>query len=188
MAISLKLAAPPSDEEILELSERNPGYQFERTTSGELIVTPTGSAGGRRDLLVSTQLHNWAEADGSGLAFGASAGFHLPDGSLLSPDASWVTLERWEALTPKQQEDFAPLCPDAVFEVRSRTDSVSGLRKKLEVYLVNGARLAVLIDPERRAVEIFAPNHSPEVLESARSVSCDPVLPGFTLDLEPIFS
>ncbi|MGQ0548198.1 MAG: Uma2 family endonuclease [Armatimonadota bacterium] len=188
MAISLKLAAPPSDEEILELSERNPAYQFERTAAGELIVTPTGSAGGRRDLALSAQLDTWAEADGRGVAFGSSTGFRLPDGSLLSPDASWVRRERWEALTVEQQEDFAPLCPDAVFEILSRSDTLSDLRKKIRVYLANGAHLAVLIDPQRRAVEIYAPAREPQILDSPESVSFDPVLPGFTLTLGRIFS
>jgi Uma2 family endonuclease len=64
----------------------------------------------------------------------------------------------------------------------------TNLSVKMRAYVANGARLAVLIDPERRAVEVFVPNRPPEVLEPARSVSCDPVLPGFTLDLRPIFA
>lgn len=188
MAISLKLAAPPSDEELLELSERNPGYQFERTAAGELVVTHTGTEAGRQEAEVLGQLYQWAKADGRGVAFGPSTGFHMPDGALLSPDASWVRRDRWEALTASQQQDYAPLCPDAVFEVASPSDRLTHLRRKMQSYLANGASLAVLVDPGRRAIEIFKPDRAPEVLESVRSVSCDPVLPGFTLDLEPVFS
>src|SRR3990172_1988537 len=104
VAISLKLVAPPTDEEIRELSRRNPGLQFERSTAGELVVTPTSGRGGRRELIVGSQLDHWAEADGGGFAFGPSTGFRLPDGSLLSPDASWVRRDRWEALSPEQQD------------------------------------------------------------------------------------
>lgn len=149
MAISLKLSGPPSDEEILELSQRNPGYEFERTVAGELVVTPMGSAGGRRDAVLVAQLYTWAEADSTGVAFGSSTGFHLPDGSLLVPDGSWVRGVRWEALSAKEQEEFAPLCPDAVFEILSATDAPSNLRKKVRAYLKNGAQLVVLIDPQR---------------------------------------
>lgn len=188
MAISLKLAAPPSDEEILELSERNPGYEFERTAAGELVVTPTGSAGGRRDALLVTQLCTWAEADSTGLAFGSSTGFHLPDGSLLVPDASWVRGVRWEALSSKEQEGFAPLCPDAVFEILSATDALSNLRRKMRAYLANGARLAVLIDPQRLTVEVYVSSREPQILDSPELVSFDPLLPGFTLNLGRIFS
>ncbi|MGH2376455.1 MAG: Uma2 family endonuclease [bacterium] len=188
MAISLKLAAAPSDEEVLEISARNPGYQFERSAGGELIVTPTGTEAGRQEGEVFGQLYQWAKADGRGVAFGPSTGFHMPDGALLSPDASWVRRDRWQALTASQQQDYAPLCPDAVFEVASPSDSLAHLRRKMRSYLANGTRLAVLVDPNRRAVEIYVPDRDPKVLDSARAVSLDPVLPGFTLDLEPIFS
>ncbi len=188
MAISLKLAAPPSDEEILELSQRNPGYEFERTAAGELVVTPTGSEGGRRDASLVAQLYTWAEADSTGVVFGSSTGFHLRDGSLLVPDASWVRGVRWEALSSIEQDGFAPLCPDAVFEILSATDALSSLRKKMRVYLANGAMLAVLIDPRRRTVEVYALNRETQVLDSPELVSFDPVLPSFTLDLRRIYS
>ncbi|MDR7521910.1 MAG: Uma2 family endonuclease [Armatimonadota bacterium] len=188
MSVSLKMKAPPTDEELRELSDRNPGYQFERSAAGELIVTPTGSKAGRRELLLGVQLARWAEADGRGLAFGPSAGFRLPDGSVLSPDASWVRRDRWDSLEAGAQEGFAPLCPDAVFECASRSDELPGLRAKLQVYLANGARLAVLVDPYRRAVEIFEPGRTPRVVEQARSVAFPSVLSGFVLDLEPIFA
>jgi len=188
VAISLKLSAPPSDEEILELSQRNPGYEFERTVAGELVVTPTGSAGGRRDASLVAQLYTWAEADSTGVAFGSSTGFHLPDGSLLVPDASWLRRESWEALSPDEREEFSRLCPDAVFEILSRTDSLANLQRKMRAYLANGAHLAVLIDPQRRTVEIYAPSRGPQILSSPESASFDPVLPGFTLNLGRIFS
>ena len=56
MAMPLKAVRPVTDEELLELSERNPGYQFERTADGDLIVTPTGGklAGGRTNLVGSS--------------------------------------------------------------------------------------------------------------------------------------
>ncbi|MGH2405156.1 MAG: Uma2 family endonuclease [bacterium] len=187
MAISLKLAAPPSDEEILKLSERNPGYQFERTDAGELVVTAVGAESGWRELELGAQLRNWAVEDSRGIAFSPSTGFHLSDGSLLLPDASWLRRDRWEALTAEQRRGLAPLCPEAVFEIVSPSDSLASLRRKMRSYLANGARLAVLVDPERRAVEIYAPDREPQILDSPQSVSFDPVLPGFTLDLERIF-
>ena len=188
MALSLKLPAPPSDEEIVEISRRNPGFKFERSAAGELLVTPTGGQAGRQELELCRQLGNWAREHSGGVAFSPSTGFRMPDGALFLPDASWVRRDRWDALTAGQQRGIGAFCPDAVFEVRSWSDGLADLRAKMRSYVVNGARLAVLIDPERRAVEIYAPDRDPRVLESARSVSCDPVLPGFILDLEAIFS
>jgi Uma2 family endonuclease len=83
--------------------------------------------------------------------------------------------------------DFARLCPDAVFEIRSPSNTVAELRSKMAAHIANGARLAVLIDPERRAVEVYAPSEQTRVIDSVSSLSCDPVLPGFVLELESIF-
>ncbi len=185
MAINLRLAAPPDDDEILELSRRNPGLQFERSAEGELIVTPAGSRSGRRGAALALQLGRWAERAG-GVVFDSSAGFHLPDGSLLSPDASWMPQERWEALTPEQQDSYAPLCPDAVFEIASKSDTLARLRAKMRAYLANGARLAVLIDPHGQVVEVYRPGRDVEAFESPRLVLLDPVLPGFVLDPLPL--
>ncbi|MGQ0550446.1 MAG: Uma2 family endonuclease [Armatimonadota bacterium] len=186
MAISLRLAAPPSDAEIAELSQRNPGFQFERNAAGELIVTPASSEGGRREAVLVAQLSRWAD-DHGGVVFGPSAGFRLPDGSLFAPDASWMPKARWGSLTPEQRDDFARLCPDAVFEVASKSDTVKDLRAKMRTYLANGARLAVLVDPQHQAVEVYLPDRDVQVSGSSALVPLDPVLPGFVLDPAPIF-
>jgi Uma2 family endonuclease len=187
MAISLRLAAPPDDAEILDLANRNPGFRFERSAAGELIVTPTGGEGARHDLALGYQLYGWAETDRTGVAFGSAAGFRLPDGSLLSPDASWIRRERWEALSPRERQGFPPLCPDAVFEIASESDSLPGLRQKMRTYLANGARLAVLIDPQTRTVEVYMPDRDALVYDAPQAVPLDPILSGFVVDLGPIF-
>ncbi|MBX6378166.1 MAG: Uma2 family endonuclease, partial [Clostridia bacterium] len=105
----------------------------------------------------------------------------------LSPDASWVRRERWEALTPEEQEGFVPLCPDAVFEVRSPSNTLAELREKMRAYLANGARIAVLVDPYERAVEVYRPGREPERHDKPAHVAFDPELPGFALDLGPVF-
>jgi Uma2 family endonuclease len=187
VAISFRPLAPPSDTELFELGRRNPGFQFERSPAGDLVVTPTGSETARHELELGAQLHRWAARDGSGVAFSPSAGFRLPDGSVLSPDASWIRRERWLALSAMERQGFAPVCPDAVFEIVSHTDALTDLRKKMPAYLANGARLALLIDPGRQAVELYLPDRDVRIFESSESVSLDPVLPGFVLLLQPIF-
>jgi len=188
MAITLKPARPVTDDELLELSERNPGYQFERSANGELIVTPTGSEGGLWEAEVGRQLGNWAERDGRGLAFSSSTGFRLPDGAVHAPDASWVRRERWEAIPRAERRKFAPLCPEAVFEIRSENQTVAEMRQKVSVYLANGAQIAVLVDPDARTVEIYRPGREPEAYRDRASVALDPELPRFVLNLEPIFA
>jgi Uma2 family endonuclease len=186
MALNLKLRIIPTDEDILGLSRENPGYRFERTASGALVVTPTGSESGRRTAEMVVQLGGWNRVHRTGVVFDSSTRFQLPDGSLLSPDASWVRRDRWEALTMQQREGFAPLCPDVVFEIRSESDRVSDLRAKMQSYLVNGARLGFLIDPQERTASVYRPQLEPSVLPSPKKLPLDPELPGFVLDFESI--
>lgn len=187
MAIKLDLLRVVTDEEVLWLSERNPGYQFERTADGRLVLSPTGGRSGKRSAELVGQLRDWNRRTGSGLVFDSSTGFRLADGSLISPDASWLARGRWEELSPEEQEGFVPLCPDVVFEVRSQHQRLEELRGKMEVYLRNGAQVGVLVDPYARVVEVHRPERDPEVYPNAACVALDPELPGFALQLQPVF-
>jgi Uma2 family endonuclease len=139
---------------------------------------------GRRNAALTGRLANWAEADGRGVGFDSSAGFTLPNGAIRSPDVSWIARHRWEALSREQQRGFAPLCPDFVAELRSKSDLKPTLRKKMREYIRQGARLGWLIDLVDDTVEIFRPDRPVEVLERPATLSGEDVLPGFVLDLK----
>jgi Uma2 family endonuclease len=188
MAITIREPRAIDDQALLELSQLNPGYQFERDSQGRLVVSPpTGAQSGRRSAGILSQLHEWARKNHSGPVFDSSTGFSLPDGSLRCPDASWVRSEQWHKLTPEQREEFPRLCPDAVFEVRSRSDDVSELRLKMQSYIENGARLAVFVDPYDKKVEVYRPGRSAEEARYDK-VALEPELPGFELDLTALDS
>lgn len=194
MPIAIRPAHPVNDDEIVELSRRNPTLRFERTPQGALIVAPLiGSAGSSRNMELALQLAGWNARTRLGRAFDSSGGFSLPTSALYAPDASWVAQERWEMLTLEQREGFAPLCPDAVFELRSKSDRHVRLLRKLVHYVDAGAKLAVLIDPYQRTVHaLFGGSHEVHVFRdpgTLRFVSPDglEVLPGFELDAKAIF-
>ena len=81
-------------------------------------MTPVGGIGGTHEKYVTIQFGKWAEVNRTGMDFGSNTGFNLPDGSCLSPDTAWITLERWNSLTLEEQEGYPPLCPDFLIEVR----------------------------------------------------------------------
>ena len=167
----------------------NDPLRIELDENGELIVmTPSGSEGGSLEGGVIAELYVWARQDGRGKAFGSSAGFRLADGSMRAPDAAWMSLRSWSALTPEQQESFAPICPEFVIEVRSRRDSLRELQTKMRMWTANGAELAWLIDPQRKVVEVYRPGEEPEVHEQPTSVHGSGPVAGFELVLERIWS
>jgi Uma2 family endonuclease len=175
-----------TEEELRRLSEANPGYQFERLGDGRVLVSSTGGESGRRSAELLRQLAEWNRKEGRGVVLDASTGFRLPDGSVLSPDAAFVPRQAWEALTLEEREGFLPLAPLAAFEVRSLSQAPGELREKMGLYLANGVRLGVLIDPYARRVEVYRPE-GVQVWEEPEKVPLDPELPGFLLELPPLW-
>jgi Uma2 family endonuclease len=176
-----------SDEQFYQLCQANRDVKFERTAKGELIVMPpTGGETGKKSGDIFGELWLWNRQQKLGVAFDSSTGFKLPKGADRSPDAAWVRLERWEALTLEQRQKFPPLAPDFVVELRSATDELKPLQDKMQEYIDNGVRLGWLIDPHNQRVEIYRPEQDVEVLHSPISLSGEDVLPGFVLDLSQI--
>jgi Uma2 family endonuclease len=172
-----------TDEQFYQLCHDNPELRLELTAQGELVImSPTGSKTGWRNSKINQRLANWAEANGTGMAFDSSTGFTLPNGAKRSPDAAWVRRQAWEALTDEQQEEFAPICPAFVIELRSPKDSLASLQEKMNEYVENGAELGWLFDPKNKRVYVYRPNQPVECLENPSLVSGEPVLPGFEFD------
>ncbi len=194
---TLKLNVPPAvgmtDEQFYQLCLANKERRLELTAGGELnIIPPTGGETGIRNSDLNLQLGLWNRQTKLGKVFDSSTEFRLPNGAKRSPDASWVKLERWEALSREDRQRFPPLCPDFVIELRSKTDSLDELRAKMREYRDNNARLGWLIDPQTPLVEIYRPNRDVETINFSfnepPTVSGEDVLPGFVLDLNPILN
>jgi Uma2 family endonuclease len=66
-------------------------------------MPPTGGETSNRNAGLTAQIWVWNEQTQLGKVFDSSGGFKLPNGADRSPDASWVKLERWNALTPEQK-------------------------------------------------------------------------------------
>ena len=137
------LTAPPmTDEEFAGFCSDHPDLQFEMTAEGELIVmAATFSLTGARNSRINRQLGNWADLDGRGVVNDSSTGYVLPNGARRSPDASWVSKDQIQKLSPESLQGFWPLCPPFVIELKSESDRLRTLRAKMREYLANGAEL-----------------------------------------------
>ncbi|MEG4498159.1 Uma2 family endonuclease [Microcoleus sp. F10-C6] len=177
-----------TDEQFFQLCQENENIRLERTAKGELIIiSPAGGETSSSNAGLTAQIWIWNQQNRLGKVFDSSGGFKLPNGADRSPDASWVKLERWDALTPEQQKKFPPICPDFVVELMSPSDSLKETQDKMKEYRDNGAVLGWLINRKSRQVEIYRQNQEVEVLESPAAVSGEDVLPGFILNLESIW-
>jgi Uma2 family endonuclease len=188
LTVNLPAIAPMTHAQFYEFCLANRDLRIERTANGEVVIMPPAfSDTGNRNIKISQQLANWADQDGTGESFDSSSGFTLPNGATRSPDAAWIQLERWNALTEEQKASFAPICPDFVIELRSSSDTLTSLQAKMTEYIANGARLGWLIDRKNRSVHLYRPNREPEILEAPEIMSGDPELPGFVLQMAKIW-
>jgi Uma2 family endonuclease len=175
-------------EEFEKLCQDNPDRSFELTATGELIVmAPVGGESGNSELELGGELFVWNRQTRLGKIFSSSTVFVLPNGAQRSPDAAWVELSRWEALTSEQRTKFPPLAPDFVIELRSATDRLPPLREKMEEYRSNGVRLGLLINPKNKQVEIYRSGQEPEIRVSPTAIDCSEVMPGFILSMSEIW-
>ena len=165
---------------------------LELAADGRVIaMTPTGSETGARNSELLFQLKLYTNRVGGWKVFDSSSGFRLPDGSVVSPDASLIRLDRWQALSADERRSFAPLCPDLVVELASPSDEgprgVSALRAKMAAYQANGARLGWLLLPHEQAVEAWPTSAPPKRLEQLQVLEATPDFPGLSLQLAEIW-
>ncbi len=174
-----------TDEQFERLCLDNPDLRIEMSANGELIIMPPAfGATGARNFDLVVQLGIWNRQFKLGRAFDSSTGYILPDRSKLSPDVSWIESSR---LVDIDLNQFIPIAPDFVIELRSSTDRLPPLRQKMQTYQTNGVRLGWLINPQDREIEIYRLGQAAETITSPTMLSGEDVLPGFSLELATIW-
>ena len=178
-----------TDEQFFKFCQINRDLRIERNKYGEIsIMSPTGGTTGNRSGSIFGELYIWSNQDGTGICFDSSTGFKLSTGADRSPDAAWMKLERWNSLSEEQQEKFVPICPDFVVELRSPSDNLKPLQEKMAEYMSEpGIQLGWLIDRKNRKVYVYRPGLPEECLDNPATVSGDPVLPGFILNMSKVW-
>lgn len=188
LTLNLNPIVKLTDEQFFQLCQENENIRLERTAKGELIImSPAGGETSNSNAGLTAQIWIWNEQNKLGKVFDSSGGFKLPNGANRAPDAAWVILERWNALTSEQKKKFPPICPDFVVELMSPSDSLKETQDKMKEYRDNGARLGWLINRKSRQVEIYRQGAEVEVRSSPATLSGEDVLPGFVLSLESIW-
>ena len=174
-----------TDEQFYSLCHNNPDLNIERNVQDVVILLPPASGNsGIWEMELGGELGIWNRQSGLGKVFSSSTLFQLPGGGDRSPDAAWVELSRWQALTAEQQQKFPPIAPDFVIELRSRTDNLETLQEKMQEYMDSGIRLGWMFNPQDQEVEIYLQEQEKEVVSLPAKLSGEDVLPGFVLDCE----
>ena len=185
MPVTLKMGDLMSEEEFFQFCQMNDTLEFERDSQGNIILmSPTGSFTGEFNSRILIELGIWNKENYLGTTFDSSTGFTLPNGAVRSPDVSWVKSEKWKLITENQKEGFAPICPDFIVEIRSKSDGLKYLQNKMEEYISNGTQFGWLIDRFEEKVYVYRANGEIIIHDTLNvKLSGETTLPGFILDL-----
>ena len=184
---SLVIDPPMSDAEFEAFCLRNDGVQVERTSEGAILMNPpTGRETSRANLEISSSLFAWWRKHERGEVADSSGGFYLPDNSILSPDAAYISPETLQQNAGQKRTIFFPVCPDFVIELLSRSDSLVETQEKMEHWIANGVQLGWLIDPYRQNVHVYQPGLGANIFTGKTLKGNGPV-EGFDLDLARIW-
>jgi Uma2 family endonuclease len=185
---SIVLHPPLSDAEFERLCEKSDFAFLERSKEGAIIVNaPAGGMTSDGNSEINQQLRNWWKQHRRGRAFDSSAGFFLPDGSVLSPDASYVTAEQLKVLTRDELARFLRLAPAFVIELRSESDRLAAVAEKMEAWMANGVEVGWMVDPYAREVHIYEAGAAPPRIEKGTHAAGSGPIEGFVLDLEEVW-
>ncbi|MGF1990439.1 MAG: Uma2 family endonuclease [Nostoc sp. ZfuVER08] len=176
-----------TDEELMLMSFQNPELRFERNANGTLeTMPPTGGISGNREIKAGAYLLNWVESRDLGEVFGPSTGFRLANTAVRSPDAAFVAKGRLPEGWDEQEDKFINLAPDFVIEIRSKNDSLTKLKAKMEEYIANGVQLGWLIDSRNQQALVYRRDGSITQYPATATLSGEDVVPGFMLPLKKL--
>ena len=179
---------PMTDGELEEFCRLNEFGQIERTREGVILMNPpVGMFTSDGNSEIDRQLRNWWITHRRGRVGDSSAGFYLPDGSLLSPDAAYLLPETLAKTSKADLKGFPHISPDFVIELRSYSDRLPVVMAKMERWIENGVQLGWLIDPDTHAVYVYRPGKPVKRLEAPVMVTGEGPVAGFELDLREVW-
>ena len=190
-ALPIRIPDLPSmdNDRLYNFCVYNPELKIERNHKGELLImAPTGGETGNRNFFINGIIFAYLKQKSpKGKFFDSSTGFLLPNKAIRSPDASWISADRWNALRPEERKKFVPLAPDFLIELLSESDELAFAQLKMQEWMENGVRLAWLLDPFQKMSYIYRQNRELEIISGMVTLNGEDVLPDFELDLSGIY-
>jgi Uma2 family endonuclease len=173
-------------KDLEQLQAQNPDYRME-LVSGEIIVmSPSGLESDEVVAAIIAQLSNWVRPRKLGRVTASSAGFILSnaDKDVRAPDASFIRAEKLKRTT----ENYVELVPDLIFEVKSKSDSLTKLRQKIQDFLALGTEVGVLVNPRTQTMEVYRPSAEKVVLYDGDILTVPELLPGWELPVADVWA
>jgi Uma2 family endonuclease len=170
------------------LSESGNDYQLELENGRIIVMGPSDIISSEIGCILIRLLGNWVYPRRLGRVFDSAGGFIMPDSNLTAPDVSFVRASRLK----QSVRYFAEMVPDLVVEIKSQSDRIKPIKKKLKKFLELGAQVGILIDPDTKKVTVYRSIGEPIELNNENILTIPELFPGWELPIvelwPPIFT
>ena len=154
----------------LNMSPKNDSYHGDNCA--ELLVALRAYAGKRR----------------LGAVWDSSTGFRMKNTNVRAPDISFISRVRLKEQGFKRStRRFFPGAPDLAAEVLALYNTQAEMEARLADFFSSGTRLAWIIDPEARQVQVCHASGSRRVIGGDGVLDGENVLPGFRYPVAELF-
>ena len=168
--------------------EAGQDYQVELESGRIVIVGPSDIVSSEIGIRLSAFLFVWVNPRRLGRIFDSAGGFILPDATLTAPDVSFVRASRIR----QSSRYFAELVPDLIVEIKSQSDRIKPIVKKINKFIELGTQVGILIDPDEETVTVYRQTGEPMVLGNQDILILPELFPGWELPISelwpPIFT
>ena len=187
--VRVNVGVPVTTGLLERLSDEYEDLWFEAGNEGEIVITgPAGGAAAWIGSWIAYQIQLWIEAGGGGTGRDAQGAYHPPNGRQWGPDASWLSDAAFASLGEREMRGrFWPVAPDFVVEIVSPSQKLADQQQKMRDWIAAEVKLGMLISPDDELIELYRADGSVEIFNRPDAVSCDPVMPGFTLRSDRIW-
>lgn len=177
---------PLTVKDLEQFQSQHPDYRMELVDGEIIVMSPLGLESSEVAAAIITQLSNWVRPRRLGRVAASSAGFIMPNASVdvRAPDASFIRAEQLRRTT----ENYAQVVPDLIFEVKSKSDSLTKLRQKIQSFLELGTQVGVLVDPRTRTMEVYRLQQEKVILQDGDTLTVPELLPGWELVVADVWA
>ncbi len=170
------------------LSAAGHDYQLELEEGKIIIMGPSDIVSSEVSAEFLRLLGNWVKPRRLGRLFDSAGGFIMPDTNLKAPDVSFVRASRL-LQSPRY---FGELVPDLVVEIKSQSDRIKTLEKKIQRFIELGAKVGILIDPDAETLTVYRSTGESIELNNDDVLTIPELFPGWELPIlelwPPIFT
>jgi Uma2 family endonuclease len=150
--------------------------------AGEIVEVVSNNASSTVAANVLASMLGFVRVHQLGLVTGADGGYRIA-GEDYIPDCAFLSKDKHPKTT---RDSYVPIAPDLAVEVLSPANDEGSMRIKIGNYLKAGTLLWV-VDPDKKRVEVYAPNQKVRVVELDGTLDGDDVLPNFSMKIADVF-